>query len=420
MRTMRSALLTLVAAFLACACLTSPAFARTAIIDSVDSPSSAFAPPNVTIETGDTVRWEFDQAATTHTVTSTGANWATPLNESRGPNGAPIERTFNTAGHLQLPLHAPHRHDRLDHGRGAEPRPRARLLQDRRLPARLDPAGHRGDPAARRGQRLHGRRDRGRGRSSPTRTWRTFDVVVFLSTTGEVLNDAQQGAFERYIQGGGGYAGIHAASDTEYTWPWYGELVGGYFRNHPPGTPNATSKIADGDEPSTTGLPATLEPRRRVVQLPAPDDPDRQRQHDHGRLQPAGPAREGPRHRRREDLRRAGRQHRSMTTTRSRGARTSTAAVRGTPASATPRPPSPRRTSARTCSAACAPRPTSVATAAKSATCRRPRPTSRRSRSTTTRTPRWRSTSPRTGGRSMSSSTAACSGGTRAAGPPPR
>src|SRR4029453_16510092 len=85
----------------------------------------------------------------------------------------------------------------------------------------------------------------------------TFDVVVFLSTTGEVLNDAQQGAFERYIQGGGGYAGIHAASATEYTGPWYGELVGGYFRSHPPGTPNADVKIADNDEPSTTGLPAT-------------------------------------------------------------------------------------------------------------------------------------------------------------------
>ncbi len=78
MRTMRSALLTLVAAFLACACLASPAFARTATIDAVDSPSSAFAPPNVTIETGDTVRWEFDQAATTHTVTSTGSELANP------------------------------------------------------------------------------------------------------------------------------------------------------------------------------------------------------------------------------------------------------------------------------------------------------------------------------------------------------
>ena len=83
----------------------------------------------------------------------------------------------------------------------------------------------------------------------------TFDVVVFLSTTGEVLNDEQQAAFERYIQAGGGYAGIHAASDTEYSWPWYGELVGGYFRNHPPGTPSAAVDIEDGDEPSTEGLP---------------------------------------------------------------------------------------------------------------------------------------------------------------------
>ena len=67
-----------------------------------------------------------------------------------------------------------------------------------------------------------------------------YEVVIFLSTTGDVLNDAQQGAFERYIQAGGGYAGIHAASDTEYSWPWYGELVGSYFNNHPPGTPAAT------------------------------------------------------------------------------------------------------------------------------------------------------------------------------------
>ncbi|MGN6240386.1 MAG: ThuA domain-containing protein, partial [Cellulosimicrobium cellulans] len=49
-----------------------------------------------------------------------------------------------------------------------------------------------------------------------------YDAVVWLSTTGDVLNDDQQAAFERYIQNGGGYAGIHAASDTEYDWPWYG------------------------------------------------------------------------------------------------------------------------------------------------------------------------------------------------------
>ena len=57
--------------------------------------------------------------------------------------------------------------------------------------------------------------------------------MIFLCTTGDVLDEAQQGAFERYIQAGGGYAGIHSASDTEYDWAWYGGLVGAYFRDHP-------------------------------------------------------------------------------------------------------------------------------------------------------------------------------------------
>ena len=60
-----------------------------------------------------------------------------------------------------------------------------------------------------------------------------YDVVIFLCTTGDVLNATQQAAFERYIQAGGGYAGIHSASDTEYDWAWYGGLVGAYFRDHP-------------------------------------------------------------------------------------------------------------------------------------------------------------------------------------------
>src|SRR5690606_22823357 len=86
-----------------------------------------------------------------------------------------------------------------------------------------------------------------------------YDVVVWLSTTGDVLNDAQQAAFEQYIQNGGGYAGIHAASDTEYDWPWYGELVGAYFRSHPPGTPDATVVVEDPAHPSTHHLPAQWE-----------------------------------------------------------------------------------------------------------------------------------------------------------------
>jgi len=60
-----------------------------------------------------------------------------------------------------------------------------------------------------------------------------YDVVIFLCTTGDVLNDSQQAAFERYIEAGHGYVGIHSASDTEYDWAWYGGLVGAYFRDHP-------------------------------------------------------------------------------------------------------------------------------------------------------------------------------------------
>jgi len=70
-----------------------------------------------------------------------------------------------------------------------------------------------------------------------------YDVVIFLCTTGDVLDEAQQGAFERYIRAGGGYAGIHSASDTEYDWAWYGGLVGAYFRDHP-GSVNSQFQVA--------------------------------------------------------------------------------------------------------------------------------------------------------------------------------
>ncbi|WP_052852950.1 ThuA domain-containing protein [Streptomyces avicenniae] len=82
-----------------------------------------------------------------------------------------------------------------------------------------------------------------------------YEVVIWLSTTGDVLNDDQQGAFQRYIEGGGGYAGVHAAADTEYDWPWYGDLVGGYFAGHP-APQDATVHVEDADHPSTASLPA--------------------------------------------------------------------------------------------------------------------------------------------------------------------
>jgi cytochrome c len=81
-----------------------------------------------------------------------------------------------------------------------------------------------------------------------------FEAVVFLMTTGDVLNAAQQTAFEQYIQAGGGWVGVHSAADTEYGWAWYGELQGAYFESHP-AIQQATVVVADQMHPSTAHLP---------------------------------------------------------------------------------------------------------------------------------------------------------------------
>lgn len=84
-----------------------------------------------------------------------------------------------------------------------------------------------------------------------------YNAVIFLSTTGDVLDPAQQVAFERYIQAGGGYVGIHAAADTEYDWPWYNKLAGAYFASHP-GNPNVqTGEVfpVNKNHPSMFGFP---------------------------------------------------------------------------------------------------------------------------------------------------------------------
>lgn len=86
----------------------------------------------------------------------------------------------------------------------------------------------------------------------------SFAAVVFVMTTGDVLNVNQQSAFEGYIQAGGGFVGIHSASDTEYDWPWYGQLVGAYFASHPD-QQSATLVVEDDSHPSTRGLPETFE-----------------------------------------------------------------------------------------------------------------------------------------------------------------
>lgn len=60
-----------------------------------------------------------------------------------------------------------------------------------------------------------------------------YQAVIFLQTTGDILDAKHKEAFERYIRSGGGYVGVHSASDTEYGWPWYTRLVGHMFDHHP-------------------------------------------------------------------------------------------------------------------------------------------------------------------------------------------
>ena len=85
-----------------------------------------------------------------------------------------------------------------------------------------------------------------------------YDVVIFLSTTGTILDAKQKDAFQRFIEGGKGFVGIHSATDTEYDWPWYGQLVGAYFRSHP-NIQQAQIQVEDPNHPSTAKLPAIWE-----------------------------------------------------------------------------------------------------------------------------------------------------------------
>jgi cytochrome c len=87
-------------------------------------------------------------------------------------------------------------------------------------------------------------------------TLASYQAIIFLNTTGEILNAAQQGALQRYIRAGGGFVGIHSASDTEHSWPWYGGLVGAFFLSHP-AVQNANLNIEDLMNPSTFFLPST-------------------------------------------------------------------------------------------------------------------------------------------------------------------
>lgn len=86
-------------------------------------------------------------------------------------------------------------------------------------------------------------------------TLAAFDVVAFVNTTGDVLNDDQQAALERFVRSGRGWVGVHSAADTEYQWNWYGKLVGAYFTSHPILPVEVEVTTEDAEHPSTDHLP---------------------------------------------------------------------------------------------------------------------------------------------------------------------
>lgn len=83
---------------------------------------------------------------------------------------------------------------------------------------------------------------------------KNYSAVIFLNTTGNMLNGAQETDFERYIQAGGGFVGVHSAADGEYDWGWYNRLIGGYFESHP-AQQDAKLDVVDQSFSATKHLP---------------------------------------------------------------------------------------------------------------------------------------------------------------------
>ena len=90
---------------------------------------------------------------------------------------------------------------------------------------------------------------------------KNINTIIFLNTTSDILNITEQKTMEEFISKGRGFVGIHSAADTEYKWSWYGELVGAYFKSHPPGTSFATINTINTPHISTKHLESTWEIR---------------------------------------------------------------------------------------------------------------------------------------------------------------
>jgi uncharacterized protein len=85
-----------------------------------------------------------------------------------------------------------------------------------------------------------------------------YQAIIFLSTTMKVLGEQEEKALQNFIHKGGGFVGIHAATDCEYNFPWYVKMIGASFLSHPK-QQVAKLMVVDNTHLSTKHLPAVWE-----------------------------------------------------------------------------------------------------------------------------------------------------------------
>jgi uncharacterized protein len=95
---------------------------------------------------------------------------------------------------------------------------------------------------------------------------RRYDAVMFF-TTGELpMDEAQKAALTGFVRAGGGFLGVHSATDTFYGWPEYGKLIGGYFNEHP-WHQKVRIEVADPVDPLVAFLPPTIQLNDEIYQI---------------------------------------------------------------------------------------------------------------------------------------------------------
>ena len=257
-------------------------------IHAVDTGGPRWDPDAVTVPTGTTVTWEFDQASATHSLTSSSSNWS--VDETRNVGGAAIPYTFNSPGTYTFLCKF---HGGMSGTVTVTAEPRFDVLVfSRTVPAN---SPHEDSIAAGAAaiQQMGTANNFNVVHSEDATLFtdaglRPYEVVVLLNTDGEgVLTPVQRNAFERWFQRGNGLVGIHSQTNADRNWQWMTDMNGGaQFLNHPAGAnqfQNATVQIEDPNHPSTQGLPTawvrndewynfTAEPRGKVHVLATLDE----------------------------------------------------------------------------------------------------------------------------------------------------